>query len=66
MLRVATFSDDTEAEGPGRRWALWVQGCTIRCAGCCNPEMFAADRGDAVALDALLARLRAAHARGVE
>jgi len=66
VLRVATISDDTEAEGPGRRWALWVQGCTIRCPGCCNPEMFAVDRGDAVALDALLERLRAAHARGVE
>jgi anaerobic ribonucleoside-triphosphate reductase activating protein len=46
VLRVATIVDDTEAEGPGRRWALWVQGCPIRCAGCCNPEMFD-DRGGA-------------------
>jgi anaerobic ribonucleoside-triphosphate reductase activating protein len=29
----------TEVEGPGRRAALWVQGCRIGCAGCCNPEM---------------------------
>ncbi len=29
----------TEAEGPGWRFALWVQGCPFRCAGCCNPEM---------------------------
>jgi anaerobic ribonucleoside-triphosphate reductase activating protein len=40
VLRVATIADDTEAEGPGRRWAIWLQGCPIRCAGCCNPEMF--------------------------
>ena len=45
QLRIAQVIADTEAEGPGRRYALWVQGCTIRCAGCCNPEMFAADKG---------------------
>ncbi len=44
-LRIAQIVPDTEAEGPGRRFALWVQGCTIRCPGCCNPEMFAADKG---------------------
>jgi anaerobic ribonucleoside-triphosphate reductase activating protein len=44
QLRVAQTIDDTEAEGPGRRFALWVQGCSLRCPGCCNPEMFAADR----------------------
>jgi anaerobic ribonucleoside-triphosphate reductase activating protein len=41
-LHVAQIVDDTEAEGPGRRFALWVQGCSIRCPGCCNPEMFVA------------------------
>jgi anaerobic ribonucleoside-triphosphate reductase activating protein len=39
VVRVAARVRDTEAEGPGRRWALWVQGCPLRCAGCCNPEM---------------------------
>jgi anaerobic ribonucleoside-triphosphate reductase activating protein len=47
QLRVAQIIPDTEAEGPGRRFALWVQGCSLRCPGCCNPEMFAADRGGA-------------------
>ncbi len=28
----------TEAEGPGKRFALWFQGCPLRCPGCCNPE----------------------------
>jgi anaerobic ribonucleoside-triphosphate reductase activating protein len=57
---VATIIDDTEAEGPGRRFALWVQGCTIRCAGCCNPEMFVADGGSAMTVDELDARFAAA------
>ena len=38
-LNLHTWIDATTSEGPGRRFALWVQGCSILCAGCCNPEM---------------------------
>lgn len=44
-LRIAQKIRDTEAEGPGVRFAVWVQGCTIRCPGCCNPEMFVHGKG---------------------
>jgi len=47
-LRVAQTIADTEAEGPGRRFAVWVQGCTLGCPGCCNPEMLAPGRGGRV------------------
>lgn len=47
-LRIAQLIADTEAEGPGKRFAIWVQGCSLRCPGCCNPEMFADDRGTAL------------------
>jgi anaerobic ribonucleoside-triphosphate reductase activating protein len=66
MLRIAAIVDDTRAEGPGRRWALWVQGCSIRCAGCCNPEMFDERRGRSVGVDELAARVAEAQAHGVE
>lgn len=26
--------------GPGRRLALWVQGCSLRCPGCLNPTLW--------------------------
>jgi len=64
-LRIATIVDDTEAEGPGRRWALWVQGCSIRCPGCCNPEMFDARRGREVAIDELVGQIAASPAEGI-
>ncbi len=39
MLRVAGAEPITEVEGPGKRFALWVQGCSRQCPGCCNPHM---------------------------
>ncbi len=59
MLRVATIVADTEAEGPGRRFAVWVQGCSLRCPGCCNPEMFDERRGTAMTIEALAAQIPA-------
>lgn len=44
-LHLAQLIPNTDAEGPGRRFAVWVQGCTIRCKSCCNPEMFARTGG---------------------
>ena len=29
-----------EALGPGKRVAIWVIGCTRKCAGCSNPELW--------------------------
>ncbi|WP_326519320.1 4Fe-4S single cluster domain-containing protein [Acinetobacter sp. CAAS 2-6] len=37
-LNVAKIIDVTQAEGPGLRTAIWVQGCLKRCIGCCNGQ----------------------------
>jgi anaerobic ribonucleoside-triphosphate reductase activating protein len=37
-MRIAQVVPSTEAEGPGKRFAVWFQGCPLRCPGCCNPE----------------------------
>jgi anaerobic ribonucleoside-triphosphate reductase activating protein len=59
-LRVGARVPVTRVEGPGARFALWVQGCSIRCPGCCNPNLFEAAEGEAVAVGALLAEIEGA------
>jgi anaerobic ribonucleoside-triphosphate reductase activating protein len=59
-LRVGARVPVTHVEGPGARYALWVQGCSIRCPGCCNPHLFDAGAGKVVGVDTLLAEIEEA------
>lgn len=38
-LNIAKIVEVTEAEGPGLRFVIWVQGCLKRCKGCCNVNL---------------------------
>ncbi|WP_244928743.1 4Fe-4S single cluster domain-containing protein [Nocardioides sp. W7] len=43
LLRIGhTALDVVDTLGPGRRSVVWVQGCTIHCAGCIVPESWRA------------------------
>lgn len=56
-MRIAHVVRDTDAEGPGRRFALWTQGCSLRCPGCCNPELFGSG-GEERSVDELITAIR--------
>src|SRR5207249_5294281 len=62
-LQVAQVVPVTEAEGPGRRFALWFQGCPLRCPGCCNPEMLPFEGGTVRPVDEVLDEVRLARDR---
>ena len=66
VLSVAQIVPVTEAEGPGLRFALWFQGCPLRCPGCCNPEMLPFTGGTPMTVRDVLARLDEAVKQGVE
>src|SRR5438477_13128989 len=61
LLRVAQVVPCTEAEGPGKRFALWFQGCPLRCPGCCNPEMLRFEGGTSMTIDDVITQLTQTH-----
>jgi anaerobic ribonucleoside-triphosphate reductase activating protein len=66
VVNVALVVACTEAEGPGRRFALWVQGCPLRCPGCCNPEFLPFGGGEKRPVTDVIAAIDAARALGIE
>ena len=58
--RVAHRVSCTLAEGPGKRYALWFQGCPLRCEGCCNPHFLSFQGGNPIPLMTLRDEIRRA------
>lgn len=65
-LSIAQIVPCTEAEGPGKRFAIWFQGCPLRCPGCCNPEFLSFNGGEARSLPSLLSDILTAKSEGIE
>ncbi len=39
-MNIAHIEEHSFIYGPGCRFVIWVQGCSIRCKGCWNQEMW--------------------------
>ncbi|WP_165171118.1 anaerobic ribonucleoside-triphosphate reductase activating protein [Adlercreutzia sp. ZJ242] len=50
---------DSIVDGPGLRYAVFVQGCSHACPGCHNPESQPREGGTLTTTDAVLADIRA-------
>ncbi|MBB2943306.1 anaerobic ribonucleoside-triphosphate reductase activating protein [Actinoplanes lutulentus] len=55
----------TDAEGPGCRTAIWVQGCSIRCSGCFNPHFWSLSGGATTTVRELLGIVKKAGTEGI-
>jgi len=42
IARIHAIEPRSRANGPGARFVVWFQGCTLGCAGCFNPGTHAA------------------------
>lgn len=64
IARVHATVPRSRANGPGTRFVVWFQGCTLGCAGCFNPTTHAAG-GTVVEVGAILAELAAQRVDGL-
>ena len=65
IARVHAIEPRSRANGPGARFVVWLQGCTLGCPGCFNPGTHAGG-GREIAVDELAAQMAAAAAAGAE
>ena len=56
LIRVAGLVNDSIVDGPGFRFAVFVQGCPHHCEGCHNPETWPFEGGTLMSADEIFAR----------
>lgn len=57
ILSVAKIAPVSEVNGPGKRFVLWVQGCTLKCVGCVNQHFWSKGGGQPLSIDVLYDRI---------
>jgi anaerobic ribonucleoside-triphosphate reductase activating protein len=65
-IRISRLHHPVTVLGPGRRFGVWFQGCTIGCAGCIARDTWEPDGGVETTVDAVLDALARTHPDGVE
>lgn len=58
QLRVAGIEPESIVDGPGIRFAVFVQGCPHQCPGCHNPQTHPFEGGTAMGVEDLFARFK--------
>lgn len=53
-FNIAHIEPESEIYGPGRRFVIWLQGCSLACPGCWNKEMWSFEPKHLVERDILL------------
>jgi anaerobic ribonucleoside-triphosphate reductase activating protein len=56
-LRLHAVEPRSRANGPGARFVVWLQGCSLGCPGCFNPTTHSANGGVEVEVAELTAQL---------
>jgi anaerobic ribonucleoside-triphosphate reductase activating protein len=59
-ISVAATRESSMREGPGIRYVIWVQGCSLKCKGCFNPHFWSQHGGAIKDVDLLLQEVVAA------
>lgn len=52
-MRVNYILPRSEANGPGTRFTIWVQGCSIHCPGCSNTDAWSFEKGENISVKSL-------------
>jgi anaerobic ribonucleoside-triphosphate reductase activating protein len=59
LVNLHAMMPRSRANGPGTRFALWFQGCSLACPGCFNPATHAGGPATHMAVDDLVERILA-------
>lgn len=64
-MNVAHIEEKSFIYGPGCRFVIWVQGCSIHCKGCWNSQMWSFEKNVEYSVSELLSLIEAEKVEGI-
>lgn len=64
-LRISWYIEETDCLGPGKRFALWVQGCHNRCKNCIAQPLQDVTGGELVSIEELAEKIISSATDGI-
>lgn len=64
-MRIAGYEPRSRANGPGARFVVWMQGCSLGCVGCFNQHTHDPLGGTFTSLDVLVDAMKASKSEGL-
>lgn len=65
IARIHATEPRSRANGPGSRFVVWMQGCTLGCAGCFNPTTHDTTSGREITIEDLASQMKASGSEGL-
>jgi len=56
-MKIAEIVLSSNSEGPGKRFVIWLQGCSIGCPNCINPGMLSFDGGKDLSISEIFEKI---------
>jgi len=57
FIRLADKLPSSQIYGPGHRFVIWVQGCSLECPGCWNRDFWSVEAGYTMDVDLLISEI---------
>ena len=64
-MKINKIIESSQSNGPGKRFTIWVQGCSIRCPNCINPDTWDFDAGEVKTVEQLIEQIKKTDVEGI-
>ena len=64
-IKINQILESSQVQGPGKRFTVWVQGCSIHCLGCNNKDTWATEGGELISTKDLIDRVIESQSSGL-
>ena len=64
-ININAIMEDSLANGPGKRFTIWVQGCSIQCKDCFNKDTWSSEENELIEVDTLVKQIQEQDVNGI-